>query len=59
MANIIKKNSRTIMMSSNNRMAEKREVNITLRGLTLDIVLNGLKTLKTLSEFKLPLPPPS
>lgn len=47
------------MMSSSNRIAEKSETSITLRGLTLDIVLKGLNTLKTLSEFKLPLPPPS
>ena len=48
------------MISSSKLIAEKREANITLRGLILDIVLKGLKTLKTLNEFKLPLyPPPS
>ena len=59
-AKTVKKNSSTIMISSSKLIAEKREANITLRGLILDIVLKGLKTLKTLNEFKLPLyPPPS
>ena len=38
-------------------MAENRDVKITFKALMLEIVLNGLKTLKTLKELILLLPP--
>lgn len=50
-ANIKKKKSKTINESSNNRIAEKREVSMILSDLMLDIVLSGLRTLRTLKEL--------
>lgn len=48
-----------IKESSKSLIAENKDVNITLSAFMVDIVRNGLKTLKTLKEFKPLLPYPS
>ena len=57
-AKMRKKNSTTIILSKSNLIAEKREVKIILSDFILDIVLRGLRTLKTLKELMPLLFPP-
>ena len=58
MANIIKKNINTIILSIKSLIAEKSDVSIILSALMLEIVLSGLNTLRTLKEFNLLFVPP-
>ena len=55
---IMKKKINITILSKSNLIAEKSEVSMILRDLMLEIVLSGLKTLKTLKELKLLLSPP-
>ena len=57
-AKIMKKKINITILSKSNLIAEKSEVSMILRDLMLEIVLSGLKTLKTLRELKLLLSPP-
>ena len=54
----MKKKINITILSKSNLIAEKSEVSMILRDLMLEIVLSGLKTLKTLRELKLLLSPP-
>ena len=50
-AKIKKKKSRTINESNNKRIAENKDVRITLSDFMLEIVLSGLRTRRTLNEL--------
>ena len=54
----MKKNINIIIESNSSLKDVKREFKMTFRAYILEIVLNGLKTLNTLKEDRLLLPPP-